>query len=167
MKKLQLKNIKNVLKKDTELEAEFDDLCLPKSGMSKAKHALSVEEISRIWDAFRNGASVDKIAADNGINSERAYRVASAVMEVYEEDVPDMIADRKAGMSKTQIAEKYGYAMAAVRYYLQDVHKGEKEGKPAAERKRPFPEQWEDICRKLNPQAWADRPITGGQEDDA
>lgn len=118
------------------------------------KHALSDTEIARIWDGFRSGRNADEIGAELGIKPMTVGRTAEAVMEIYEDDVPAMIKDRKAGMTKFAIAEKYGYTLAGVRYYLRDVPKGEPEPKP---HHMTFAEEWEAACRKLNPKAWRGR----------
>ena len=118
------------------------------------RHALTDFEISRIWDGFRSGRNADEIGAELGIKPMTVGRTAEAVMEIYEDDVPAMIADRKAGMTKTAIAEKYGYTLAGVRYYLRDVPKGEPE---PVTRRPTFAEEWNAICRKLNPKAWRGR----------
>ena len=119
-----------------------------------SRHALTDTEISRIWDGFRSGRNADEIGAELGIKPMTVGRTAEAVMEVYEDDVPAMIADRKAGMTKTAIAEKYGYTLAGVRYYLRDVPKGEPE---PVTRRPTFAEEWEAACRKLNKKAWEGR----------
>ena len=119
------------------------------------KHALSDEDITRIWDAFRNGKDTESIAKDTGVKADHVDRVTSAILEVYQDDVAGMIEDRKAGMSKYKIAEKYGYALSGVRYYLQDVPKGEPK---STNQHLTFAEEWEAACRKLNPKAWEERP---------
>lgn len=118
------------------------------------RHALTDTEIARIWDGFRSGRNADEIGAELGIKPMTVGRTAEAVMEVYEDDVPAMIRDRKAGMTKSAIAEKYGYTLAGVRYYLRDVPKGEPE---PVTRRPTFAEEWEAACRKLNPKAWRGR----------
>lgn len=118
------------------------------------RHVLTDTEIARIWDAFRSGRNADEIGAELGIKPMTVGRTAEAVMEVYEDDVPAMIRDRKAGMTKSAIAEKYGYTLAGVRYYLRDVPKGEPE---PVTRRPTFAEEWEAACRKLNPKAWRGR----------
>lgn len=118
------------------------------------RHALSDFEISRIWDSFRSGRNADEIGAELGIKPITVGRTAEAVMEIYEDDVPAMIKDRKAGMSKTAIAEKYGYSLSGVRYYLQGIPKGEPE---PVTRRPTFAEEWEAACRRLNPKAWRGR----------
>ena len=119
---------------------------------TNTKHALTDMDITRIWDRFRAGKNVDEIAEETGIKLETVERTATAIFEVYEDDVPDMIRDRQDGMSKNEIAEKYGYALSGVRYYLQDVPKGE----PKSTNKHlTFAEDWNATCRKLNPNAEA------------
>lgn len=124
---------------------------------SNTKHGLSDEEITRIWEDFRGGKPVDEIAKENGVRPERAERVVDAVLEVYEDDVEDMITDRKAGMTKNQIAEKYGYAMPAVRYYLQGIRQGQGEKTNWNEPRPTFKDEWNATCRRLNPKAWEGR----------
>lgn len=126
-----------------------------------SKHALSDFEISRIWDGFRSGRNVDEIGAELGIKPMTVGRTAEAVMEIYEDDVPAMIRDRKAGMSKTAIAEKYGYTLAGVRYYLQGIPKGEPKSAP---HHMTFAEEWEAACRKLNKKAWEGRNDEGNNQ---
>lgn len=123
-----------------------------------SRHALTDLDISRIWEQFRRGKSVETIAKDEGIKAERAENIGNAILEVFEGDVPLMIADRRAGMTKTQIADKYGYSIVAVRYYLHGVGQGEPEQEG---RRMTFAEEWEAVCRKLNPKAWE------GRNDDA
>ena len=118
------------------------------------KHALSDEDITRIWDAFRNGKDTESIAKDTGVKADHVDRVTSAILEVYQDDVAGMIEDRKAGMSKYKIAEKYGYSYEATRFYLQGVEKAEED----RSRRPTFAEEWEAACRKLNPKAWEERP---------
>ena len=117
----------------------------------KTRHSLTDTEITRIWDGFRSGRNADEIGAELGIKPMTVGRTAEAVMEIYENDVPAMIKDRKAGMTKSAIAEKYGYTLAGVRYYLRDVPKGEPE---PVTRHLTFAEEWEAACRRLNPKAW-------------
>lgn len=118
---------------------------------TNTKHALSDEDITRIWDGFRTGKSTESIAKATGVKADHVDRVTSAILEVYADDVADMIEDRKAGMTKSAIAEKYGYTLAGVRYYLQGIPKGEPEPAP---HHMTFAEEWEAACRKLNPKAW-------------
>lgn len=121
-------------------------------------HGFSDEEITRLWNAFRSGKAVETIARENNVKVHRVERITSGIMEVYEDDVPAMIADRRAGMSKAQIADKYGYSMAAVRFYLQDVPKGPPDTTPREiKHKLTFAEEWEQVCRRLNPKAWEGR----------
>lgn len=118
------------------------------------KHALSDEDITRIWDDFRTGKSTESIAKATGVKADHVDRVTSAILEVYADDIADMIEDRKAGMSKYKIAEKYGYSYEATRFYLQGIPKGEPESAP---HRMTFAEEWEAACRKLNPKAWRGR----------
>lgn len=123
---------------------------------TNTKHALSDEDITRIWGAFRNGKDTETIAKATGVKADHVDRVTSAILEVYADDVAAMIADRRAGMSKYKIAEKYGYSYEATRFYLQGIEKAEED----RSRRPTFAEEWEAACRKLNPnaEAWRDRP---------
>ena len=121
---------------------------------TNTKHALSDEDITRIWDAFRTGKSTESIARATGVKADHVDRVTSAILEVNADDVAAMIADRQAGMSKYKIAEKYGYSYEATRFYLQGIEKAEED----RSRRPTFAEEWNDICRKLNKKAWEERP---------
>lgn len=118
-----------------------------------ANGSMRNTEVNEVWERYQNGEGVPQIARLMGLKITRVANIINAIEEVDPEDIEDMRADRAMGMTESELEEKYGFINTAIRFYTHDVETT----RESSAVRGSFVEEWNRVCRWLNPRAWEGR----------
>ena len=113
--------------------------------------SLGNDKVEEIWTRYQNGESIPQIAREMNLKIIRVTNIITAIEEVSQEDIDDMRADRAMGMTERELEDKYGIINAAIRFYTHDVETT----RESSAVRGSFAEEWNRVCRWLNPNAEA------------
>lgn len=115
--------------------------------------SLGNDKVEEIWTRYQSGESIPQIAREMNLKIARVTNIVAAIEEVSQEDIDDMRADRAMGMTERELEDKYGLINTAVRFYTHDIEPT----RESSAVRGTFAEEWNRVCRWLNPKAWEGR----------